>query len=61
MPSLNHSIVQANAILELKSHYREQFRFMSEINIDTTGRVMVPDIGIFPKMVAGMANNSIVV
>ena len=23
MPSLNHSIIQANAIFELKSHYRE--------------------------------------
>jgi len=61
MPSLNHSIVQANAIFELKSHYREQFRFMSEVNIDIVGRVMVPDIGIFPKMVADMANDSIVV
>jgi len=61
MPSLNHSIVQANAMFELKSHYREQFRFMSEVNIDITGRVMVPDIGIFPKMMADMANDSIVV
>lgn len=61
MPSLNHSIVQANATFEPKSHYREQFRFMSEVNIDIAGRVMVPDIGIFPKMMAGMANDSIVV
>ena len=34
---------------------------MSEVNIDIAGRVMVPDIGIFPKMMAGMANDSIVV
>ena len=60
MPSINHSIVQANAIFELKTRYREQFRFMSEINIDVAGRVMVPDIGIFPKMAADMANDSVV-
>ncbi|MDQ2771668.1 MAG: Uma2 family endonuclease [Bacteroidota bacterium] len=61
MPSLNHSIVQANSVFELKTRYRERFRFMSEVNIDIAGRVMVPDIGIFPKMVADMAHDSIVV
>ncbi|MFC6224153.1 Uma2 family endonuclease [Hymenobacter artigasi] len=60
MPSLNHSIVQANSIFELKSRYRKQFRFMSEINIEVAGRIMVPDIGIFPAMAADMANDSIV-
>ena len=34
---------------------------MSEVNIDIAGRVMVPNIGIFPKMMADMANDSIVV
>ena len=50
MPSINHSIVQLNIGFELKTRYREQFRFMSEINIEVAGRVTVPDIGIFAKM-----------
>ena len=58
-PSLNHSIVQANSIVELTARYREQFRFMSEINIEVAGRLMVPDIGIFPQMAADMVNDSI--
>ena len=60
MPSLNHSAIQLNIGFELKTHYREQFRFMSEINVAIVGRVMVPDIGIFPKMALDMANDSIV-
>ncbi len=60
MPSWNHSAVQANAIFELKTRYRDQFRFMSEINIEVAGRVMVPDIGIFPAMALDMANDNIV-
>ena len=60
MPSQNHSIVQANAVFELKMHYRNQFRFMSEINIDIAGRVMVPDIGIFAKMPVDMMQDQIV-
>lgn len=62
MPSLNHSIVQSNLIMELGARYRNQFRLMSEINIsvDPVLRVMVPDIGIFSKMAANMADDSIV-
>ncbi|HEX8330155.1 MAG TPA: Uma2 family endonuclease [Hymenobacter sp.] len=60
MPSFNHSAIQLNIGFELKTRYREQFRFMSEINIAISGRVMVPDIGIFPKMALDMANDSIV-
>ena len=60
IPSINHSIVQLNVGFELKTRYREQFRFMSEINIEVAGRVMVPDIGIFSKMTVDMANDSIV-
>ena len=60
MPSFNHSLVQLNIGFELKTRYRKQFRFASEINVATAGRVMVPDIGIFPTMVPDMANDSIV-
>ena len=59
--SLSYSIVQANTVFELKPRHREQFRFISEVNIEIAGRAMVPDIGIFPKMVADMANDSIVI
>lgn len=59
-PSVNHSIVQLNLGFELKTRYREQFRFVSEINIEVAGRVMIPDLGIFPKTVAYLSTDSIV-
>ena len=61
VPSLSYSIVQANTVFELKPRYREQFRFISEVNVEIAGRAMMLDIDIFPKMVADMANDSIVV
>ena len=57
MPSQNHSIVQLNLGFELKTRYRDQFRFMSEINIEVSGRVLVPDIGIFEKTPIDMAHD----
>ena len=60
MPSFNHSIVQLNIGFELKTRYRKQFRFASEINIEVAGRVMVPDLGVFAETVADMANDSII-
>jgi len=60
MPSQNHSIVQANTIFELKTRYRDQFRFMSEINIEVAGRVLVPDVGIFEKTPVDMAHDVLV-
>lgn len=60
MPSFNHSIVQLNIGFELKTRYRERFRFASEINIEVAGRVMVPDLGVFAVVAADMANDSIV-
>lgn len=59
-PSWNHGIIQANLIIELGVHYRKQYRLASEINIEVAGRVMVPDIGIFPAMALDMANDNIV-
>ncbi len=61
MPSRNHGIVQLNLGFELKTRYRQQFRFMSEVNVGIAGRVLVPDIGIFSKMEVDMANDQIVV
>lgn len=61
IPSKNHGIVQANLLMEIGAHYRKSFRLISEINVSISGRVLVPDIGIFPKMAADMANDQIVV
>lgn len=61
IPSKNHGIVQANLVMELGAHYRKAFRFMSEINVDILGRILVPDIGIFPEIEADMAQDEIVV
>ena len=61
MPSQNHSIIQLNLGFELKTRYRKQFRFMSEVNVEIAGRVMVPDIGIFPFAAADMTQDQIVV
>jgi len=60
MPSRNHSIVQANAVFELKTRYRAQFRFMSEVNIDVAGRVLVPDVGIFEPIPVDMSQDQLV-
>ncbi|CAN5447683.1 hypothetical protein BH09BAC4_BH09BAC4_01620 [soil metagenome] len=48
MPSKNHSIIQSNLIFELKLHYRDTYRFLSEITLENPRAV--PDIGIFPPM-----------
>lgn len=48
MPSKNHSIIQSNLIFELKLHYRDTYRFLSEISLENPRTVL--DIGIFPPM-----------
>lgn len=60
MPSENHSAVQLNLGAELKTRYRDQFRFMSELNIEVDGRVLVPDVCILPPMSLDMRNDHIV-
>ena len=60
MPSLNHGSIQANLGFELMTRYRQAYRFASEINIDVLGRIMVPDIGVFPRMDLDMAHDQIV-
>ena len=56
-PGRNHSIVPANTIFELKTRCRDQFRILSEINLEVAGRVLVPDIGIFEKTPVDMAHD----
>lgn len=55
IPSKNHGIIQANLLIELGSRYRKDYRFTSEISVGISGRVLVPDIGIFPRMEVNMA------
>ena len=47
-------------MMELGVRYRNQFRFMSEINIAIAGREMGPDIGSFPKMALDMVSDNMV-
>jgi len=49
MPSLNHSVIQTNLIIELAA-YRRQYRSLSEISLQLAGWPSTPDIGIFPQM-----------
>jgi len=50
MPSLNHSIIQANLIRELGVLYKKKYRIVSELSLDLSDWPSVPDICIYPKM-----------
>ncbi|MCB0577823.1 MAG: Uma2 family endonuclease, partial [Phaeodactylibacter sp.] len=50
MPSLNHSIIQANLIRELGLSYKKKYRIASELSLDLSDWPSVPDICIYPKM-----------
>ena len=50
MPSLNHSIIQANLIRELGLSYKDKYRIASELSLDLSDWPSVPDICIYPKM-----------
>lgn len=59
MPSLNHSIIQANLIYELKLKYNEKYRVASELSLDLSDWPSVPDISIYPKMELDLKNDVI--
>lgn len=51
MPTLNHSIIQANLIFALKFTYRQNYSIASELNLTMPERPdAVPDIAIYPKL-----------
>ncbi|GAB4477273.1 MAG: hypothetical protein OHK0057_26880 [Thermoflexibacter sp.] len=50
MPSLIHSIVQANLIFEIKLRYRTIYTVPSELNLALSDWDSVPDVCIYPKM-----------
>lgn len=49
MPSLNHSSIQSNLIMEL-TPFRNQFRITSELSLALPNWPSIPDICIYPKM-----------
>ena len=50
MPSKLHSRVQSNLSFLLQLGYRDQYDFLSELNLDLNSWESVPDIAIYPKM-----------
>ena len=58
MPSLNHSIIQANLIIELAS-FRNKYNIASELSLDLSDWPSVPDVSIFPKKEIDLKNDVI--
>lgn len=51
MPSVNHSFIQGNILLQLNLHYRNKFSFLPELHIQLLEKPdAVPDISIYPIM-----------
>lgn len=51
MPSLNHSILQKNLIVELDVNYRKRYTIVSELSIEMPDKPdTVPDVSIFPLL-----------
>ncbi len=60
MPSLNHSAIQSNLIMEL-SPWRKKFRITSELNLDLSEWPSVPDLSILPKQPLDLDNDTVAV
>lgn len=50
MPSLNHAAIQVNLVGLLFANYRERYRILSELNVQTDNRKRIPDIALYPPM-----------
>jgi Uma2 family endonuclease len=50
MPSKNHAIIQSNLVVELTIPYRDQYRILSEVKLNTPPVDTVPDVAIYPLM-----------
>ncbi|MGI9161222.1 MAG: Uma2 family endonuclease, partial [Saprospiraceae bacterium] len=59
MPSLNHSIVQANLITELNVRYKKKFRVASEHSLELSDWPTVPDLSICSKKPLDLNNDVI--
>ena len=59
MPSLIHSFVQSNLIVEIKIRYKHIYTILSELNLALSDWDSVPDICIYPKMEINMQQDVI--
>jgi len=50
LPSFNHGFVQANLAAELGGRLHQQYRVVSEINLELRGRKLVADLAVFPSV-----------
>ena len=48
MPDTIHAAIQSNISFEMKTHYRETYRCLSEISLATLPESTTPDIAIYP-------------
>ncbi|MGA0560358.1 Uma2 family endonuclease [Larkinella sp. VNQ87] len=48
MPDTIHAAIQANLVVELKSRYRQAYRILSELTLDTPPNGSTPDVVIYP-------------
>ena len=49
MPSTNHAFIQDNISFQFNLRYRNEYKLMPELSLDTPGKGTVPDIAIYPK------------
>ncbi len=57
MPSLNHSLLQAQLCATLIHRYKKVYAIASELNLDLSSWSSVPDICIFPKTSLDLQND----
>lgn len=57
MPSLNHSLIQANLVFELKTRLRQSHTIATELNLTLQGKKLVPDLAVFPKFAPDMQHD----
>lgn len=48
MPSLNHGTVQANILFLMKLNYKKTYRTVSELSLDLSDWISVPDVSLIP-------------
>ena len=59
MPSRNHAAIQLNIGFLLKSIYRKKYRAFSELTLNLSDWISVPDISIFPYSKYDASNDQI--
>ena len=57
MPSLNHSLIQANLIFQIIQAYRKHYSVASELSLDLSDWESVPDLSIYPKLIFDSQND----